>query len=514
MSKTKKDEIRELAEADLEVFIRLVHPHRMLGQVHRDVIQWWTRQDAKSHQLLLLPRDHQKSALVAYRVAWMITKNPAVRVLYISATSNLAQKQLKFIKDILTSDIYRYYWPDMVNLEESKREKWTETEISVDHPRRKEETVRDPTIFSAGLTTTITGLHFDIAVFDDVVVPDNAYTEEGRDKVMAQYSQLASIESTDALQWAVGTRYHPKDLYNEMSSIFVDIYDKDGELASQEELYEKYERQVESQGDGTGQFIWPRQQRKDGKWFGFDQTILARKRAQYLDKTQFRAQYYNDPNSIEDSPIDPECFQYFDLDHIKMKDGHWHFKDRRLNVFAAIDFAFTTSKKADYTTIAVVGIDRDQNYYVLELCRFKTDKISEYFKYILQTNEKWQYRKLRAEATTAQAVIIKDLKENYIRPFGLALSVEEYKPTRHMGSKEERVHAILQPRYDNRQVWHYKGGNVQLLEEELMSRNPQHDDMKDALASCIDMCVAPVSMATRSNNRFDAVFNSRFGGIL
>lgn len=512
VAKSKKDEIRELAEADLYAFIRLVHPGRVLGLVHQDVIAWWNRQDALSHQLLLLPRDHQKSALVAYRVAWEITRNPAVRILYISSTSNLATKQLKFIKDILESDIYRYYWPEMVNPNKDSREKWTETEISVDHPKRKAEAVRDPTIFTAGLTTGIVGMHCDISVFDDVVVPENAYTEEGRSKVQAQYSLLASIEGTDARQWVVGTRYHPKDLYQEMMDISVDQFDADGEIIGTESLYEKFERQVENRGDGTGEFIWPRQQRTDGKWFGFNTEILARKRAQYLDKTQFRAQYYNDPNSIEDAPINPDCFQYYDLELVKMKDGLWHYKDRRLNVFAAIDFAYTTSLKADYTTIAVVGVDKDMNYYILDLDRFKTDRIPEYFQHLLRAHEKWQFKKLRAEATAAQSVIIRDLKDNYLRPYGMALSVEESKPSRHQGSKEERVHAILQPRYENLQVWHYKGGNVQILEEELISRNPAHDDMKDAVASCIDMCVAPVPMGSR-NQTNKQVFSSRFGGV-
>ena len=46
---------RELAESSLEEFIKLVHPKRLLGNIHREVIGWWTRRDAKSHQLLLLP---------------------------------------------------------------------------------------------------------------------------------------------------------------------------------------------------------------------------------------------------------------------------------------------------------------------------------------------------------------------------------------------------------------------------------------------------------------------------
>jgi hypothetical protein len=508
---SKKDQIRQIAENDLLAFIQLVHPNRVLGGVHEDVISWWTRQDAKTHQILLLPRDHQKSALVAYRVAWWITKHPDTRILYISATANLAEKQLKFIKDILTSHIYQYYWPEMVNESKFDREKWNENEISVDHPLRKSENVRDPTVFTAGLTTTITGLHFDVAVFDDVVVPDNAYTEEGRAKVMAQYSQLASIESTDALQWVVGTRYHPKDLYREMVEITVDMFNADGELEVSDALYEKYERQVESQGDGTGEYLWPRQMRKDGKAFGFNQEILARKRAQYLDKTQFRAQYYNDPNSIEDAPIDPSCFQYYDPSQLKQRDGYWWFRDRKLNVFAAVDFAYTYGTRSDYTCIVVVGVDHQNQYYLLDIDRFKTDKISEYFSHILRQYEKFAFRKIRLEVTAAQSVIVKDLKDNYIRPYGLALAVEEFKPTRNQGSKEERVHAVLEPRYANRQIWHYKGGNTQVLEEELTSKNPPHDDVKDGLASVIEMCVPPT--VHRSSTRPELVSTNRFGGI-
>src|SRR5690606_20745843 len=107
-----EDRIREAAEADLATFVRLVAPHRVLGHCHEELFRWWNRQDAKSHQLVLMPRDHGKSAMVAYRVAWAITKDPTVRVLYISSTSGLAEKQLKFIGDILTSKIYQKYWPD------------------------------------------------------------------------------------------------------------------------------------------------------------------------------------------------------------------------------------------------------------------------------------------------------------------------------------------------------------------------------------------------------------------
>lgn len=514
----QKEQIKSNAESSLEYFIRLVHPHRVLGGIHSEVISWWTRQDAKSHQLLLLPRDHMKSALVAYRVAWEITRNPAIRVLYISSTANLAEKQLKFIKDILTCEVYRRYWPEMVNLEESKREKWTGSEISVDHPIRKAETVRDPTVFTAGLTTSITGMHCDIAVLDDVVVKENAYTEDGRTKTAEQYSLLSSIEGADAQEWIVGTRYHPKDLYESLMKATIDIYDEDGELVSDESLYEKFEKTVEDRGDGTGQYLWPRQQRKDGKWFGFDQKILAKKRAQYIDNpVQFRAQYYNDPNSEEGAGISREYFQYYDPKKLTRVAGMWHMGGKRLNVFASIDFAYSLRKRADHTCIVVVGVDSLRNYYVLDIDRFQSDKIGDYFQAILRLYTKWGFKKLRAEVSAAQQVIVNDLKANYIRPYGLALAVEEFKPNRHEGTKEERIYATLQPKYQNLQVWHYMAGNCQMLEEELVLQNPPHDDIKDALTSAIQIAVPPSHGREgyeRENPLAKAMTHGRFGGIM
>lgn len=509
---TKQDQIREAAEADLETFIRLVAPKRVLGTVHSELIRWMTREDAGNHQLILLPRDHAKSSIIAYRAAWHITKHPDCRILYISSTSNLAEKQLKMIKDILTSSIYRRYWPDMIHPDEGKREKWTNSEISVDHPLRKEEGIRDPTVFTGGLTTSLTGLHCDVAILDDVVVYENAYTEEGRNKVKSQYSLLSSIEGADMQEWVVGTRYHPKDLYSNMLEMNEELFDENGEIVGSRPIYEIFERAVEDRGDGTGEFLWPRQQRSDGKWFGFDIKILAQKRAKYLDRTQFRAQYYNDPNDPGELRIDRGKFQYYKKEDIQYQNGKWYHRDRNLNIFAAVDFAYSTRERSDYTAIVVIGVDWEGFIYVLDIDRFKTDKIFDYFEHIKALHEKWDFRKLSAEMTAAQMAIVAQLKD-YIRSYGMYLSIEEHKPTRHQGSKEERMAAILEPRYDNLSVWHYKGGNCQTLEDELILTHPPHDDCMDALASAIMISTKPAQNAGRSRRDGNVIYHHRFGGI-
>ena len=505
------EQIRQAAESDLVTFIKLVAPEQVLGQCHEDVCNWWTREDHKSHQLLLFPRDHGKSRLIAYRVAWELTKNPTLRILYISATANLAEKQLGFIKGILTSDTFRRYWPEHVHADEGKRTRWTNSEIMLDHPLRRKENVRDPSVFTGGLTTSLTGLHCDIAVLDDVVVYENAYTGEGRNKVKSQYSLLSSIEGAEAKEWVVGTRYHPADLYNDLLQMVEDQYDENGEKVGEDNIYEIFEKPVEDRGDGTGEFLWPRSQRKDGKWFGFDLKILAKKRGQYLDKGQFRAQYYNDPSDPDNVPVGSEKFQYYEQKHIREENGYLYYRDNRLNVFAAVDFAFSLGKRSDYTAIVVVGIDAENNIYVLDIDRFRTDRISEYFEHILHLSNKWSFRKLRAETTVAQMAIVKQLKE-LIKQHGLAISIDEFRPNKSQGNKQERISSVLEPRYDNLSIWHYRGGNTQILEEELSSRNPPHDDVIDALASVVDMAVKPARAIRRSKDNV-VQFNSRFGGV-
>ena len=509
-----REERKKSCEASLLEFIKLLQPLRVLGQIHIECISWISSESSGNHLLLLLPRDHGKSWIAACYAAWMITRDPTLRILYISSTSNLAVKQLKQIKDILTCDTYRLYWPEMIEQEEAKREKWTEREISVDHPLRKKEFIRDPSIFTAGLTTNIVGMHCDIALMDDVIVAKNAYIETMRDKVKEQYSYLSSIETTNAKEVIVGTRYHPLDLYADLQQMEIQEFDDLGNVLGTSPLFNVKEYPVETAGDGTGQFLWPRQQRHDGKWFGFDARILAEKRLQYLNPVHFRAQYYNDPHDASSSPINRSLFQYYDRDYLVTQKGRWYFKGKPLNVLASVDFAYSLSERGDYSSIVVIGADGDLNYYVLDIDRFKTKSVGEYFKRILKLYEKWGFRKLRAEVTAAQAVIVNDLKENYIRPMGLSLVIEEHRPTRWQGSKEERILAALEPKYANRQIWHYSGGHCQTLEEELIFANPQHDDIKDALASAVDLITAPVNIFRYRKETTPAFqYHSRWGGV-
>jgi hypothetical protein len=63
-------------------------------------------------------------------------------------------------------------------------------------------------------------------------------------------------------------------------------------------------------------------------------------------------------------------------------------------------------------------------------------------------------------------------------------------------------------------MWHYRTGNIQLLEEELIFANPAHDDVKDALASAVDFAVPPTNYYRQKKENIPTyTFNARWGGV-
>lgn len=501
------DDLRVLAESDLYTFACLVCPERVYGDLHKEVFDFLQYSDSPN-DLLLLPRSHMKSHCIAVWCVWWITKHPDTSILYVSATSSLAESQLYAIKNILTSPTYTRYWPDMIHPDEGKRERWSVGSIAVDHPKRKAEGVRDMTVYAAGIGSGTTGLHCEVLVPDDVVVPENAYTAEGRRKVAASMSQFASILNTGGISKACGTRYHPADQYSIWKEQAVPTYNEDDEIDGEEPIWNIMERVVEIDGE----FLWPRTARADGKMFGFNRKELARISAMYTDRTQFYAQYYNDPNDPESQRLTYERFQYYDKKHLKLEGGNWYYKDQKMNVSAAIDFAYTLSSSSDYSAIVVIGVVSSGDIFVLDIDRFKADRIIGYYDHIMEMHQKWEFPKLRAEVTAAQAVIARDLKDK-IRQNGATIKIEENRPGKREGSKQERVAAVLEPRYEDQMIWHYKGGYTPVLEEELILSRPKHDDIKDCLAAVVEIAVAPKQRHNRDKQQSKPIFNRRFGGV-
>jgi hypothetical protein len=515
----KHKEIRELAEGRFFAFLKLINPHYEYGDIHAELCDWIQDGDS-ARKLVLLPRGHLKSHLAAGYAAWRITRAPWITICYLSAGEDLAKDQIYAIKNMLTSPIYRTYWPEMIEDEEGKREQWSAYSFNVDHPERKRRGIRDHTLIVKTVKSNAIGLHCDLLIPDDVVVPAFADTSTGRGEVNRSMAQFTSILIPRGELLAVGTRYHPLDLFLSMIDASYQIWNKYKEsFVGTAKLWSVFDRQVEDKGDGTGTFLWPISKNSNtGDSYGFDQQTLAIIRSDYESKGQFVqyfCQYYNDPNAIDTQRISRGSFQYYDRKNISSHSGNLYLRDRKLVAFAAMDVAWTTSETADYTAIAVIGIDHEENIYLLDLMQFKTSSFTDYYDNIITLHRKWGFRKLRVETNSGGSFVKQEL-ERLIRQNGDTLSVEGRHQLKNQGSKTERKGATLEWRYADQRVWHYKDGIVTDLEDQIILNRPRHDDLLDAFVAAIDISKAPgkrnssAEIVRHMDNNI--VYDRRFGG--
>lgn len=524
-------EVREYLENDLWEFAKYVNPHYCYGEIHRKVFEWLSSEDCEKNQLILLPRAHLKSHCVAVWAAWQITRDPTTTMVYLSAGEDLAKVQIYAIKNMLTCDKYRELWPEMIEPEEGKREKWSAWSFNVDHPKRKEAGIRDHTLIIKTVRSGFTGLHCSHMVFDDVVTPENAYTEIGRKDVQRAVSQCSSVLNPGGYIKAVGTRYHPADLYSGMFDAEVKLFDDEGNPTGVAPLWDILEAKVENSPDQsmTGTFLWPRTfNTADRKWYGFNTQALAEIRAKYEsnnESEQFYAQYYNDPNDPASNRLTHSDFRYYNAAHLREEADGWYLRDPRtelltkLRIGAGMDVAGTGwsekgGKAADYTAIAVIGVDQEGLVYVLALNQFKTSDYEEYYRQVLDLHLYWGFKEIIVE-TNSVGKQVKNAIENKAMEEGLRLRVTGLNRTWRDGSKQERHAATLEPRYKQGKILHFKGGLIPELEEQVLLARPRHDDLEDALCIAVENTgQAPKGLSyTQKDGKPRAIqAHPRFGG--
>lgn len=507
------EDMRQKAVNNFEAFVKLILPWQAMGHCHEDLCRWM-QENEEEYKQVIWPRDHCKSSYATFYVVWKLVRDPSLSVIYASATSSLAEDMLGVIKTkILLSDKFKAYFPTMVNDVEGKRARWSQSEIILDHPLRKVHGSATPSIVTIGVGGNLTGSHGALIVLDDVVVKKNSIDEgeTGRQKVKSWIGMLASILSAENDCLVVGTRYHPDDAYATMIELEYDVIDETtGEVIETKPMFQVSQANVES----DGQYLWPRQKFADGKAYGFNANVLAKKKALYVGMgiiTQFYAQYYNDPNNRDSAPVSRDIFRYYDKSDLDNRSGHWYIKDEPLTNYAALDLASTMGERSDYTAITVGGLTPLNIKYLVDANRIKTNKASEMVDLVEAMYVKWNFVALRIEAVGAFKMVAEDIKLQ-LEQRGVRVPIELYNPG--IMHKELRIINILEPQYKSQSVWHFRGGMAEILEQEMIDVKPTHDDLKDCWAMCIDPTFMKVKKQRKTKIHNNVIhFNKRFGGV-
>lgn len=424
--------------------------------VHEE-LKWWLKRQTK-RKLILLPRNHLKSAVVTK--AWTIQqvlKDHDLRVLIASDTWDNASKFLgsiqKFLVRSALSAVYGNFVGDL----------WTKDECTI---RQRRQILDAPTWATTGIEKEQTSQHYDLIILDDIVARDNCGSKELREKVKQYYR--------DALDWlepggrivVIGTRWHQDDLY--------------GMLMEEGSGFDTFFRQVYTDENET-EVIFPQK-------FTLDYLKELRKPVSLGGKGayEFAAQYKNNPIDQEAADFKHQWIKYFD-------GGTAH----PTSLYLTIDPALSLSRDADYTAMVVAGMFPNRRIRVVDRVRVRvvpSDLVENVFRLV----SKWRLHRVGIETFAFQ----KTLKYEIIRQQrerGVFFSIDEL-GKRHTGrgepalSKEARIRR-LQPYFEQGLV-EIRSDMSDLCDELLAFPRGKHDDLIDALSYQLDYLVPSLAGET------------------
>lgn len=153
----------------------------------------------------LLPREHGKSEDVSHKIpSWLALRDPNIRILIMMESEDQAAGKLAQCSETIKRLAPRY-----------------DRHIEVDAYKKfklaREATYDVPTIKAAGFETSVTGGHYDLIVFDDLISQESSATEARRDKNWNRLQERLNLGSEgETVKLVVGTRKHPEDIYDKL----------------------------------------------------------------------------------------------------------------------------------------------------------------------------------------------------------------------------------------------------------------------------------------------------------
>lgn len=212
-----------------------------------------------------------KSFLTCTYAVWRLWSDRDLKVLIVSASSDRADANARFIKSII------HTIPFLADMQATKEQLDTQNLFSVGGAKAD----ISPSVKSVGITGQITGTRADLLISDDVEVPKNSGTQMQRDKLAEAVKEYDAILKPDGQIIYLGTPQNEASLYNTLQNrgYVTRIWPV---------LYPETPEERASYGDTLAPYIAERYDKDPEKWAGkptdpdrFDETEIAKRRLSY-----------------------------------------------------------------------------------------------------------------------------------------------------------------------------------------------------------------------------------------
>lgn len=270
-----------------------------------------------------MPPRHGKSELASRRFpAWLLGINPEIEIVVASYNADKAREFGYEVRDIVRSPEYRALFPASTLKEDSRAaDRWN--------------TDSGGSFRAVGIGTALTGRGADVLLIDDPIKDDEeADSELRRERIWSWYSSVAYTRlSPGGRVVVIQTRWHEDDLTGRL-------------LEEQKKGGDRWDILELPAISNDGKALWP-----------------GRYPVEYLERIKrvtlprhWSALYQQRPAPEEGAYYKRDWFRWFD-------DAPKH-----LRIYGASDYAVTEGD-GDHTVHIVVGVDPDDNIYVLDLWR-------------------------------------------------------------------------------------------------------------------------------------------------
>ncbi len=289
--------------------------------------------------LLMAFRGAGKSTLVGLFAAWLLGRDPDLRILVLAADHQLAVKMVRNVRRILEMH------PLTPHLRPQKTEEWAADRLTV----ARGSALRDPSVLAKGVGANVTGSRADVVICDDVEVPNTCDTAAKRDELRARLDEIDFVLSPGGVRLYVGTPHTAHSLY---------ICDDAGAAPDAVPYLADAARLVLPIVDAAGESRWPER---------FPADAIAAIRAR-TGPAKFSSQMLLRPTDIADARLDPAALRVYDGDLV-FAEGNGqpvlHIAGRRMVSAACFwDPSFGRPGRSDGAAIAAVFTDVDGFYWL------------------------------------------------------------------------------------------------------------------------------------------------------
>jgi predicted phage terminase large subunit-like protein len=424
---------------DFLEFVKHMWPEFVEGYHHKIIAEKFNKLATGEIKRLIvnMPPRHTKSEFASnYLPAWMIGRNPKLKIIQTTHTAELAVRFGRKAKNVIDSSEYQEVFKTKLQEDSKAAGRW-ETEGGGEY-------------FAAGVGGAITGRGADLLIIDDPHKEQDAMSKEGFDKAYEWYTSgpRQRLQPGGAIV-VVMTRWSTKDLTGRLMQ---------GQKEVKGDQWEVIEFPAIMP---SGLPVWP-------EYWNLNE---LEKVEATLPIAKWNAQWMQAPTAEEGAIIKRDWWQDWPHDNPPVTEF----------IIQSYDTAFLKKETADYSAITTWGMFRDdENQMHIILLDAEKDRYEfpELRRVAHESFLFWRPQMVLIEAKASGIPLTHELSR-------MGIPVVNYTPSRG-NDKHVRVNTVA-PFFESGRVWApmHKQYAQEVIEECASFPNGDHDDYVDSMTQAI-----------------------------